>query len=271
MSTARAMSPPEAQIKLVDSVALIQDLVEDIVSRVRKPLIFVDLEGANLSRDGSVAIMQVLVPPNPTVHLIDVHLLQDKAFQTSTGNGYTWKEILGSDSHAKVFFDVRNDSDALYHHYGVSLRGVMDLQLLEFATRPGRNRPQFLKGLSKCITESGILSHQEARAWEQVKDEGVRQFAPEKGGTYDVFLRRPLSSTMQNYCAEDVLRLPRLLVCYARQITRHLAGEVAREALARVALSQTPWYDPHGREKARGPIINWHGYLITVFRVNSMH
>lgn len=215
--------------------------------------------------------MQVLVPPNPTVHLIDVHLLQDKAFQTPTGNGYTWKDILGSDSHVKVFFDVRNDSDALYHHYGVSLRGVMDLQLLEFATRPGRNRPQFLKGLSKCITESGILSYQEARVWEQAKDNGVRQFAPEKGGTYDVFLRRPLSYDMQNYCAEDVLQLPRLLVYYARRISRHLAGEVAKEALARVALSQTPAYNPHGREKARGPIINWYRYLIAAFWVGSVH
>ncbi|KIV84210.1 hypothetical protein PV11_00002 [Exophiala sideris] len=74
------MSLPEAQNKIVDSVVLIQDLVEDIVSRVRKSLIFVDLDGVNLSRDGSVAIMQVLVPPNPTVHVIDMNLLQDKGF-----------------------------------------------------------------------------------------------------------------------------------------------------------------------------------------------
>lgn len=265
------MSFLEAQIKIVDSVVLIQGLIEDVASRQKKPLIFVDLEGQNLSRDGSVAIMQVLVPPNPTVYLIDVHLLQGKTFQTATVNNHTWKGILESDSYAKVFFDVRNDSDALFHHYGVSLRGVLDLQLLEFVTRPGRNRPNFLKGLSKCITESGILTHQEARIWEQAKDEGVRQFAPEKGGTYDVFLCRPLSSVMQIYCAEDVLRLPRLLLHYKQRISRHLAGEAAKAALARVALSQSPTYEPHGPEKARGPIINWNRYIDTALWVSSVH
>lgn len=30
-------------------------------------------------------------------------LLQEEAFQTPAENGYTWKDVLGSDSHAKVF------------------------------------------------------------------------------------------------------------------------------------------------------------------------
>lgn len=260
-----------SRVELVDTVELVQQLVEEIASRETKPLIFVDLEGVNLSRDGSVAIMQVLVPPSPTVYLIDVHVLEEKAFETGTRNDVTWKEILESDSYAKVFFDVRNDSDALYYHYKISLRGVLDLQLLEFATRPGRNRPQYLKGLSKCITESGILSYQAARKWEQAKDNGVRLFHPDQGGTYDVFLQRPLSSAIQNYCAEDVIRLPGLLVYYARRMSRHLAGEVAKEALARVALSQSPTYNPHGRDKARGPIINWHRYPKTAPCVNAIH
>jgi hypothetical protein len=31
-----------------------------------------------------------------------------------------------------VFFDLRNDSDALYAHYGIKLNFVIDVQLLEF-------------------------------------------------------------------------------------------------------------------------------------------
>ena len=215
--------------------------------------------------------MQVLVPPSPTVYLIDVHILQEKAFHTPTDDGYSWKTILEMGSYAKVFFDVRNDSDALYSHYGIYLRGVVDVQLLEFVTRPGYNRPRFLQGLSKCISQSGILSWQEARMWEQAKDDGVRQFAPEKGGTYDVFLRRPLSSAMQKYCAEDVLRLPLLLAYYARRTSRHPAGEVAKEALARVALSQSPTYNPHGKQKAVGPTISWQRYRSSSFWKDTVH
>ena len=91
----------------MDTVDLVQELVEEIVNRDKKPLIFVDLERVNLSRDGSIAIMQVLVPPNPTVYLIDVHVLKGAAFETATADGHTWKAILESTSYAKVFFDVR--------------------------------------------------------------------------------------------------------------------------------------------------------------------
>lgn len=253
------MSSKPPQIKFVDTVDLVHELVTEIVHRDKKPLLFVDLEGVNLSRDGSVAIMQVLVPPNPTVYLVDVHVLQAAAFDTVTKDGQSLKAILESTDYAKVFFDVRNDSDALYSHFDVHLGGVIDLQLLEFATRPGYKRPQYVQGLAKCITYSGILSWQEARTWEQVKDVGVRQFAPEKGGTYEVFLRRPLSKAMQRYCAEDVLKMPPLLCFYAARITAttYLAHQVAEEALRRVRLSQSPNYNPHGKQKAVGPVMNW--------------
>jgi exonuclease 3'-5' domain-containing protein 1 len=183
-------------------------------------------------------------------------------------SGQTLKAILESPSYAKVFFDVRNDSDALFSHYGISLYGVIDLQVLEFVTRTGPNLPRLLHGLSKCISHSGILSVQEARLWEQAKADGVRQFAPERGGTYDVFLSRPLSAVMQKYCAEDVLHMPPLLLHYGSQIRRYdsrhegqisrlLAGEVEKEVLARVSSSQSPSYIPHGQHKALGPTLSW--------------
>ena len=65
---------------------------------------------------------------------------------------------------------------------------------------------------------------------------------------------------MQKYCAEDVLKLPRLLCVYAGLIGPHLAHQVAVEALRRVQLSQRPEYNPHGRQKAIGPFMNWQRY-----------
>jgi hypothetical protein len=49
---------------IIDTVDLVRKLIEDIEnSQPCLPFIFMDLKGVNLSRHGSIAIMQVLVPP----------------------------------------------------------------------------------------------------------------------------------------------------------------------------------------------------------------
>lgn len=68
-------------------------------------------------------------------YLIDIYVLGARAFSTTDASGNSMKSVLESDSIPKVFFDVRNDSDALYHHFNISLAGVVDLQVMEYATR----------------------------------------------------------------------------------------------------------------------------------------
>ena len=54
---------------LLDTEAAVRSLVDDIQSRApEKSLIFVDLEGVDLSRYGSIAVMQIFIPSS--------HLLQ---------------------------------------------------------------------------------------------------------------------------------------------------------------------------------------------------
>lgn len=244
---------------IVDTVELVRDLVEHIESAVQKPLIFSDLEGVNLSRDGVIAIMQILVPPNPVVHLVDIHILQKAAFETSGSGGENLRTILESKEYPKVFFDVRNDSDALYSHFQVCLRGVIDLQLLEFAARPRQGK--FIKGLAKCISEDAGLEWATSQKWQSTKSEGQNLFAPEKGGKYEVFLERPLSAALREYCAQDVLVMPKLLIVYSRRTKLHLATQINDEALARVVLSQSSNYNGKGRHMAVGPSFTWHGYV----------
>ncbi len=56
------------------------------------------------------------------------------------------------------FYDVRNDSDALYNLYGVNLNNVYDLQLLELANRLSKGqRPRFLKGLGKSTEDYLVI------------------------------------------------------------------------------------------------------------------
>ena len=76
------------------------------------PSLYIDLEGINLSRNGSISILQVFVSSSRRTYLVDIHTLRNKAFSTPGTNGCTLKDILESDVIPKVFFDVRNDSDA---------------------------------------------------------------------------------------------------------------------------------------------------------------
>jgi GT2 family glycosyltransferase len=45
------------------------------------------------------------------------------------------KAILETNDIHKVFFDVRNDSEASFHRFQICLQGVDDVQLMELATR----------------------------------------------------------------------------------------------------------------------------------------
>ena len=150
-----------------------------------------------------------------------------------------------------MFFDVRNDSDALFSHFGVDLKGIIDLQLIEFATRPNGGR--FLKGLAKCISEENSLSFAERRQWTSVKEAGQKLFAPEKGGSYSVFDKRPLPIALQEYCAQDVMVLPKLLTTYASKLQPHMAVQVVGESRRRVAQSQGSSYNGKGRHMAVAP------------------
>jgi exonuclease 3'-5' domain-containing protein 1 len=137
---------------IVDDEAKLHALLTLITKRMRAEqdqLMFVDLEGVNLSRSGTIAIMQLLMPPSPVVYLIDVHRLEAKAFDHSTADGTSLQTVLESPNIFKVFFDIRNDSDALHAHFGVNVAGIIDLQVIEYATRNPRGK--YVNGLAKCI------------------------------------------------------------------------------------------------------------------------
>jgi exonuclease 3'-5' domain-containing protein 1 len=215
------------------------------------PSLYIDLEGENLSRHGSLSILQLHVLPSNRTYLVDVHTLQDAAFSTPGGDGRTLRGFLESDEIPKVFFDVRNDSDALHSHFGVRLAGVQDLQLMELATRNFSRR--FLSGLSKCIDQDAPLSEHELAARRAVKEAGVALFAPERGGSYSVFTERPLCEAIKKYCAQDVQILPRLWAQYSNWMTPPWSRRVQQGSRKRVALSQRADFNGKGPHMALAP------------------
>lgn len=234
---------------LSEMVGLLQNLPTE------PPSLYIDLEGVNLSRFGTVSILQLHVLPTGRTYLIDIHSLRDKSFTTCADNGWTLKRIFESDTIPKVFFDVRNDSDALYAHFGIRLACIQDLQLMELATRTFAKRT--VNGLSRCIERDADLSTSERISWMKTKDSGVRLFAPEKGGSYEVFNERPLRAEIMLYCAQDVQILPRLWTHYDRKLKGGWKKRMLAASEDRVKLSQSATFNGKGQHMALAPN-GWH-------------
>ncbi|RMZ75733.1 hypothetical protein DV737_g5136, partial [Chaetothyriales sp. CBS 132003] len=237
---------------IIDDQAGLKVLLAHIVERVREEknqLVFVDLEGVNLGRLGAVAIMQLLVPPSPIVYLIDVHVLGAKAFEVSTDDATSLKSVLESKTIFKVFFDIRNDSDALFSHFGVNVAGVIDLQVIEYATRQPRGK--FVNGLAKCIEKDLPYTP----GWSLIKANGRRLFVPEWGGKYEVFLERPLAADIAKYCEQDLVVMPRLLAMYGPKLPTGLAPQIRTIVDDRIRCSKEATFNGKGRHMAIGPYL----------------
>src|SRR2546421_7794707 len=150
-----------------------------------RPTIFIDLEGVNLGREGELCLLAIHHTISKRSFVIDVHCLGASAFSTPASDGTTTlKTILESPIIAKGIFDVRNDSAALYHGFGVRLQCMHDIQLLEIVARPQiwASSRKFRCGLEKVIRRHSSMTVAETADWSATKTLGVGLFAPERGG-----------------------------------------------------------------------------------------
>ena len=237
-------------VNTVDSVSVMVDGLAGLPTD--PPSLFFDIEGKQLSRTGTVSILQILVHPANHVFLIDIHVLQESAFNTPGKDGTNLRTIFESSSIPKVCFDVRNDSDALCFHYGIAFQGVLDLQLMENASRPAYAR-RLVNGLQRCIMTDAPIRMEERQNWIAVKEKGVKLFDPNKGGSYEVFNTRPLHADIRAYCEQDVRILPLLRAVYWSRLDARWKAKVEAETKTRVLSSQSPHYQPHGPHKALSP------------------
>ncbi|PLN76858.1 ribonuclease H-like domain-containing protein [Aspergillus taichungensis] len=223
-------------IKFVDSLSTLQELLDTLKSIPdSSPPLSIDLEGIKLGRNGSISILSLYAVHKGIIYLVDVHTLGEAAFSSPRpGQDTSLRAILESPSVKKVIFDVRNDSDALYSHYRISLAGVQDLQLMELATRTYSKK--YVAGLAKCIERNSPMPGVAKAEWKKRKDEVSRLFDPRQGGSYDVFNERPMASEVRDYCAADVAHLP----------VQHATND-------RIRLSHEPGYDGQASNKALGP------------------
>jgi ribonuclease D len=184
---------------LGDTAHLTTDIATALVTQSGIRILSVDLEGRSLSATGDVDIVTILDSVTGVCYLFDVTTLRKAVFDEG---------LLGAVlSHAgiiKVFFDIRMDSAALFHQFDVTLKGAVDLQPL--AMKRFCPQGQYLLGLFKTMAKLNIGNAED----EKIKAAGKALFAPENGGSYDIWGSRPLPMQLRSYCATDVKHFPKM-------------------------------------------------------------
>lgn len=236
------MSAPAATTSPISTAAELEIFISSIPP---SSTLYLDLEGYKLSRNGSIAIITVLIHPQMVVELIDVSTLKDAAFTTPAKNGKSLKSILEDKETPKCLWDVRNDADALWALHKVLLAGVTDVQLLENASRPGDKT--HVLGLDKCIQADLKLGFMELNRWLRTKRD-MRLLM-----TTDLFASRPMDSRTIQYCINDVIHLPALHAFYMKRIDPEWLPKAMDESERRVLSALSPDYEPQSPTKTRGP------------------
>lgn len=171
-----------------------------------------DIEGVALSRFGEICIVQVATRSGQ-VFLFDVTVLGKEVFNDSL------QRVLEAEAIRKLLWDCRSDADALKHVHGVSLKNILDIQILyakKFATGPD-GRAHSLCRYEHAL-QAVVSSADQTRAAE-IKKRGKAMFAPEAGGTYEVWKRRPLPHILRAYCALDVVHMFEMLGRWSDALT----------------------------------------------------
>lgn len=223
------------------------------------PSIYLDLEGINLGRDGSISIISLYVAPFKHTYLIDVYRLSDATFSTTDISGTSLKSILEAPHIPKVIFDVRSDSDALFSLHQISISGVKDLQLMELACRLGSR--DFVFGLAKCIENHSPVPASTKAAWRRTKDRVSQMFDPKNGGRYEILNERPLRLEIVQNCQGDVSLLPGLYKVYSSKLAppneAFWRAKLDTATTERIKLSQSSNYVGQAKSNACGPWDEW--------------
>jgi exonuclease 3'-5' domain-containing protein 1 len=240
----------------VDTEAAISELVYTLDCYRRDyPAIFINIEGVNISHNGTISIMQIYDAVEHVAYLVDVLTLGEKCFTTPAKHDRTLKDILENNNIRKVFFDVRDDSHALYTHHDIALEGIHDIQLMELGTR--RYCRAYVKDLSICIRRDAPISKADMLSWINIKGKGLELLAIELGGSLKVFGQRPLPQDTIQYCTQSVQLLSQLYAHYRSKLTPAWKERMISASKDRVRQSQSANFNGQGIYMAMAPD-GWH-------------
>ena len=136
--------------QLIDSSSALKTFIDSLLNCTGIELsLHINLEVNNLSRNGTLLIITILVKPLHTVYLINVIALGLDAFEVAGSSRRTLQQILKSGNAVKVFIDICNNSYTLFGLFGIDVKGIKDLYLIELAFTGFYKR--CINSLAKCI------------------------------------------------------------------------------------------------------------------------
>jgi len=218
-------STSSTKITFVDKVELMESEVKNLM---KSNYISVDIEGINLSRKGKISIIQICAENCNDVIIFDITTLQKDAFNYGT---YNLKYLLESSNVTKLFWDVRMDCDALYYLYNISPNKIMDVQVVYIRAY---SNSKYLTGLTKAINELNCISYEDGKRSEEIKEKGKKLWAPEKGGSYEIWEKRPLLEDLKIYAAEDVKYLYKIYETASKTVNIAKAFKTSSERITNV-------------------------------------
>jgi hypothetical protein len=208
---------------LLQFLRKVEIMVEDAAQNNTVPLLAVDFEGVKLCRSGELCLAQFTIGNDPcSVYVVDVYKLGKGAFQVTSPRNTSLHSVLEDQQVRKIWFDPRNDVDALAHQFSIRPQGIFDLQLAEVAERRMRCLGvRYVQGLFKSLNNCNTLSDEHKQFAGKIDQLGKNMFEPEYGGNYEVFRMRPIHPIILVYAAHDVRYMLMLYESLTAQLSQN--------------------------------------------------
>lgn len=211
-------SPPVVVTNLVTTGWMLQKACAKLAGRA---LLVLDLEGERLGRDGTLSMLQIAVSPQE-VYCFDILALGAKALDKAH-----LRPVLEDPQVVKLCYDGRSDADALYHIYGVVLRGLYDIQVLYTCLFQAPTDP-YLKGLTHALRMPGVVDKGLLELIVECKETCKKQLS--SSTTQDhLFMTRPLCSMALRYCILDVIYLFDMYAGWSSRCDGERVARITRE------------------------------------------
>ncbi|KAK3249947.1 hypothetical protein CYMTET_40651 [Cymbomonas tetramitiformis] len=219
-------------MKIVTVVENTGKMFEFAINDIEKSdVIAVDCEAVCLSRTNAITLIQVATKSH--VYLFDIMKLKGNAFEAAHDAGRrSLKGCLENPGITKLLFDCRRDSDSLFHQHDVSLKGVVDVQLLSVAAQRLMGQTvDRVDGFMKCSKR--WLGRANVGGALGVKDRVGAQNNDEGNGA--LWGRRPLDMDAIRYAAADVLLLFPIQMAICSGLKEDMLRRVQEASECRVA------------------------------------
>lgn len=100
-----SLLPSNMHSELIDTAAALIAFLDSLGECTgQPPSLYVDLEGNNLSRSGTLSLITILVEPQQKVYFVDVTTLNKEAFDTTGSKKRSIRSILGVEGDSQGLF-----------------------------------------------------------------------------------------------------------------------------------------------------------------------